>query len=1088
MGDTGKNANKLILGRGEGLEEYLRESIEACKQENPLQPLRVVVDTNLTGVYLRRLLARRGTSHLNVRFSTFTDLAREMSEKNLQTDAAVLPYYGGERLLQKIVSSIDASSYFAPVSRHTGFTEALKATFQELREAGLEEIESRARGVDSGKKELLNLLYREYLNHLGDFRDEAAMYRAARDAPAEGLPDWPVLYFYGIYRLTRRQEELLLKLAGHLSVHVFMHKAAAHNSRGNRLIEWFREAGFELDNLPPPSGSGDGKGSRRGILQEGLLKKNIAAGNNQEGESGEEDNSLEIWSTPGEVEEAHEIGRRMLELARLGYRFRDMAVLIKDSGYIPLLQETFASRGIPCYSPSGRNLDATAPGRSLLLCLQLWGSAWNRKQVMEVLTSAPFAFSRITGSSREVSTALWDYFSVEAGITRGIDSWEKQLSHLEDKYRRMLEAQQSKHGRNTSGADDEDTVGTGDPEWQLQQLKLFRYFLAELQKNLEAFPGRDSWPAFVERLEFFVKLFFRETREQEEVLKSLGLLRSLGRLEEDVSLEEFRDLVSRVIKETTCPRGNFQKDGVNLLPLKSALNLRFPVVFLPGMLEKVYPSPFRQDPLLLEEERKGIPGLPLRRETLQEDRLHFSLALQSSTDRLYLSYPRQDSRSGRELVPSHYLLEAGELLCGGRLTLDGVQEIPGYRHINTLQDIPVEKALTRDEFNLIISQKVSGEVLNSYFRGEIPWWNRVRHKAACHSRRELTRYEGMLEEPGVKENILSFYSPYKRTLSVTYLENYLACPYRFFLERMLRAVPWEEPEERLRLEGLDRGSLIHEALEMFYRQAQKEGLLPLTPPGLPRARELMWEILEPRFRKAEEANLTGYRLVWEIDRENIASEMMEFLEHEAQKDTGRVPWQFEIVFGESGTFRHSHVESTRGNRLEQPVVVEPASFGPYSGQKLFFRGRIDRVDAGPGENLRVLDYKTGKVNLTSKKLKENISLQLSLYLLAARELFGSRSLEQVEAAFLYLSRREGYPELILEGKEWAEKEEQFKEKLADTCRLLEEGCYFPYPGDACRWCSYTAVCGPEIQQLMYLKEGDKRMQDLAHLKEGLVSG
>ena len=71
--------------------------------------------------------------------------------------------------------------------------------------------------------------------------------------------------------------------------------------------------------------------------------------------------------------------------------------------------------------------------------------------------------------------------------------------------------------------------------------------------------------------------------------------------------------------------------------------------------------------------------------------------------------------------------------------------------------------------------------------------------------------------------------------SITQLETYAVCPYRYFAERVLRLDIFEEPTEEI--EALELGSLIHSILFVFYSKLKKENIVleriavKLIPPG-----------------------------------------------------------------------------------------------------------------------------------------------------------------------------------------------------------------------------------------------------------------
>ena len=58
-------------------------------------------------------------------------------------------------------------------------------------------------------------------------------------------------------------------------------------------------------------------------------------------------------------------------------------------------------------------------------------------------------------------------------------------------------------------------------------------------------------------------------------------------------------------------------------------------------------------------------------------------------------------------------------------------------------------------------------------------------------------------------------SPVDRITSPTRLERWADCPHRHFVEDLLGAAPVENPEDALMITPIDKGNLVHEALERF---------------------------------------------------------------------------------------------------------------------------------------------------------------------------------------------------------------------------------------------------------------------------------
>jgi len=1065
---------KLFLARREELEKLFHKQLSQIKSPGSLLPLDVVVDTNLTGVHLRRMLAWRGYSHLNLHFSTFPDLARTLTE-NLYSEKREMPFYGKERLVQKTIQSLPETSYFAPVSRHTGFGEALLRTFEELRASGVEEF---TYSLSGEKKEHLKELYREYIKKLEPYDDEISLYQSAVEIPPENLP-CPAFIMYGVTCLSQQQKELVAYLSRNLPAFVFLPPAVKNEPFGREMLKWYRRAGFELEEVMPETNH---KLSRREYLQ---LRINLQEDdstrmsltdfqtNSETCPADRDDNSLELWSAPEEVEEARQIARRVLELANQGYYFREIAILVKDPGQASLLKELLTGLEVPVYLPSGRSLENTPTGRSILLFLQLAHSNWSRGEVMNLVTSAPLNFKKVTGSSMEPSPVMWDFLSVEAGITRGISTWFGNLSRLENRYQALLEQETS------------ESLEEFIPPYQLylEQLKQLKTFVRSLHQRLNSFPRKASWGEMVSHLESFVQEFFLEGEEKAGLLRHLSYLRSLEHLEDRVSLEEALELVSRLVKEASLPGGEHSRKGVTICSPASALHLPFKVVFLPGVLEQNYPSPYRPDPLLLEEERKQIPALPLRREEMQHQELQFFMALDAATERLYLSYPRYQAGSGREQVPSHYLLRLAEILVGKQVSLEQLEQTPGFRRVSALPVEKPEQAVTPEEFDQAVLLRLSRPRTTVYLENLYPWFPHLLEQKQSAAGPGLTPHQGMLVSDTAQKQLLEGKNPLHTILSVSYLKSYTACPYRFFLEKLLRLAPLEEPEERGRLESVDRGDLMHRALERFFREASSRGLLPLDPQRMDETGKLLEEILEACFREAEEKKVTGYPLLWKIDQEQIKAELQGYLEKEARENTDRFPYGVEIRFGGTRIVEARDSKSALKGPFQQEKLVTLEL--PSSGDTLCFQGRIDRLDLVSRERFQVLDYKTGKARVSSRHLQEKISLQLSIYLIAAGVLLG-KPVEQISAGYVYLSRSEGYPEVSLEGEHWQNNRKQFLDILESLLEYQQKGYFFPYPENFCKSCPFSLICSPDISRVMETKKNHPVYQEFERIKEVLV--
>jgi hypothetical protein len=195
------------------------------------------------------------------------------------------------------------------------------------------------------------------------------------------------------------------------------------------------------------------------------------------------------------------------------------------------------------------------------------------------------------------------------------------------------------------------------------------------------------------------------------------------------------------------------------------------------------------------------------------------------------------------------------------------------------------------------------------------------------------------------------------TTSATRLQAWAVCPFAFFMQYLLGVEVVQDPERKLEINPLDKGSLIHQILERFIAEQITAGrAAPWTGPEHQR----LLAIAEDVFAEYLQRGVTGRTIFWRRDRDRIVADLDKF----AMLDGGR-PLATELRF----------------DAVDYPL---PA------GRSVRFRGFIDRIDdTGPG-SARVTDYKTGSTD-DYKGLSVNdphqrgTHLQLAVYGTAARQ-------------------------------------------------------------------------------------------------------
>ena len=209
----------------------------------------------------------------------------------------------------------------------------------------------------------------------------------------------------------------------------------------------------------------------------------------------------------------------------------------------------------------------------------------------------------------------------------------------------------------------------------------------------------------------------------------------------------------------------------------------------------------------------------------------------------------------------------------------------------------------------------------------------------------------------------------RRTEGARQLETFAACGVRWLVEALLHPARVTPDPDAMR-----RGSRAHAVLETTLRRLKEAtGSAALTPASLPAALRALDEALDG-------IELEGARGA--AARRTLEADLQRYLRHEAEYGAGMEPTQLEWRFGREGD-----------------------EHGPLALGELAITGRVDRVDAGPGGEAIVRDYK-GASAPPGAGWAEGGALQVALYMLAARELLG---LEPVGGLYQALWSRDSRP-------------------------------------------------------------------------------
>lgn len=487
----------------------------------------------------------------------------------------------------------------------------------------------------------------------------------------------------------------------------------------------------------------------------------------------------------------------------------------------------------------------------------------------------------------------------------------------------------------------------------------------------------------------------------------------------DISLEEFIELVrSSLAAARVNTRQSLQ--GIEILDITSVGERRSRVLFLAGLVEGAVPAKVDPDALLSFAVRNKI-GLPDRNRLQAERRMELYRAISSASERLFLCRPRFQDET-RLLRPMMW--ERIEAVLSLAPSNEPSRPTSWRRALCKLgqekTDVPpLETLLGSDAFSQHAALRAFAHARAVEMK---------RRPAAAP-----TIYAGVLS-PELLDKVQRVYDR-THQYSAGELETYVRCPFRFFAKRLLALAPIEEPEEEIG--PREKGTVLHAIFREFYTDWSRRRSRRITSADRDEARELLTAIARAQLSRQP---YSGF--VWSkfLDRllgavSSTAGRTPGLFEKFVEAEivsmapaTACTPQRFEIGFG----------RQRRAGPLDPASVEKPVSV--LAGDRpILLRGIIDRIDTNDQERtFCVLDYKTGGNIPAVKDVREGLSLQLPVYIMAASDLLGET----------YRFAAAGY----------------FQTKDVHNCgkfRWLGDDVLAP-PAMAARWTSRNTLQAPEI--------------------------
>ena len=421
----------------------------------------------------------------------------------------------------------------------------------------------------------------------------------------------------------------------------------------------------------------------------------------------------------------------------------------------------------------------------------------------------------------------WERLLVDAAVIgNSSERWEKRLNGL----RTELEAR-----RDAVADDDARAAGV---ERRILDLTHLSDVAMPILAVLSATPRDGTWGEWLHYLRGLVDLAIRDRAPVLAALAELEPMAPVG----PIGLDEVRLVLSDRLGRLEAPRARRRYGEVFVAAPMGARGLAFDVVIAPGLAERMFPRKLTEDPILPDSARARLsPYLARNDRRVGAERLALRLVAGAARERAMFSYPRVDLDQGRPRVPSFYALE---ILRAAEGRLPGFDELANRAASEQATRLgwpaPADSADAIDdaEFDLAVLEKLVDKDPETtigaanYLLNENEHLGRALRARARRWLRRWTVSDGLVDPEPAALAALARHQISARSYSPTALQNFAACPYRFFLQAIHRLEPREEPEAIETIDPLTRGSLFAEVQYEILSALREIEALPVTPETL----------------------------------------------------------------------------------------------------------------------------------------------------------------------------------------------------------------------------------------------------------------
>lgn len=962
----------IFGGAGAGKSYYIYNNIIQQSIENPEKQYLILVPEQFTMQTQKELVTmhpRKGICNIDV--LSFERLAFRVLTEMGESQRVLLEETGKSMVLRRVAQEKKKElKILGAKMDKQGYISQMKSMVSELRqyEISTEDLEDILENLASSpelyyKLQDIKTLYQGFFDYLeGSFiTQEEVLDAMGRVAPLSKKLKDSVLVLDGYTGFTPIQIQLLETLLDICQeIYVTVTIAAGEDPYKMRsphelfylskqtvasLLRIAKEKKISWKEYWIPEGKGTYQGRFADNPPMAFLEKNVFRYRKKKYPKPQ--NAVQIYEAQNPASEMEMTAGQIRRLVRTkGYRYRDFAVITGDMQvYAPAASRAFKRYEIPCFIDEKHSVFLNPFVEYLRAAVDMIVENFSYESVFRMLRCG------LNDISTEEADRLENYV-IAMGI-RGFSRWQQEWVR-------------SYRGENPEECVQIDRIRASLVEKWQPFYKKMKTPDASVRTYTEALYEYITANKIQEKLKEFTKNFeaegnlslVKEYSQIYEIVMNLldKLVEILG--DKKVRIREFKEILEAGLSEAKVGIIPPTSDQVLVGDMERTRLKDIKIVFFVGVNEGKIPKEQQAGKLLSDLNREELKGslkerglslAPTAKENLYTQKFYLYLNLTKPSERIYLSYSRLSS-SGEAMSPSFLVAQIQKLFP------DAVRE----------WDVPLFAESRYGALDRLSEEIRKQDRTSPVFEELMSWFTSQKEYRELVNRLIDAAYYVNPQESISKGVAEALYGT-ELSNSASRLEQFAKCACSHFLSYglMLR--------ERVRYEFnmADMGTFLHNSLDLFARKVREQGK--------------SWIDLEDAERDALAENCVTEVVEKSGETILLSSARNAYIINRVKRMVKRSVWALQNQL-KQGEFYPALTEWAFGEKDN----IDSLNFDLAAGQKLYLKGRIDRIDVCQDKEnhlyVKVIDYKSGTTQLDLIKLYYGLQIQLALYLNAALEL------------------------------------------------------------------------------------------------------